>query len=235
MKRTGSLLTLAALAAAAGVAHADVSSTITATSDYDFRGITQTAKDPALQISLDWSGESGAYLGAWASNVDFGSGTKADAEIDVLGGFRGSFNDDTTYDIGAVYYAYTPSGDDVEFGEVYAGIGYKAVSAKLWYAWDFGNSGESETYLEVNGTVPLPQDFGLTLHAGYTDSKYFSADGDNYVDYSIGLTKSLGNFGLTLKWIDGSDLKSSDGTPGDVFSSESRVVFSVATTLPWKD
>ena len=233
--RTTSTVAALALLAVTGVAQAEVSSTITAASDYDFRGITQTARDPALQISLDWSGESGAYLGAWASNVDFGSGTDSDVEIDVLGGFRGSFNDDTTYDIGAVYYAYAPSGDDVEFGEIYAGIGYKAVSAKLWYAWDFGNSGESETYLEVNGTVPLPEDFGLTLHAGYTDSKYFAADGDNYVDYSIGLTKSVGNFGLTLKWIDGSDLKSADGTPGDVFSSESRVVFSVATTLPWKD
>jgi uncharacterized protein (TIGR02001 family) len=235
MKRTGSLLTLAALATAAGVAHAGVSSTITATSDYDFRGITQTAKDPALQISLDWSGESGAYLGAWASNVDFGSGTDSDVEIDVLGGFRGSFNDDLTYDVGAVYYGYAPSGDHVAYSEVYAGLGYKAVSAKLWYAWDFGNSGESEVYLETNAALPLPGDFGLALHAGYTDSKYFSADGDNYFDYSVGVTKSIGNFGLTLKWVDGSDLKSSDGTPGNVFSSESKVVFSIATTLPWKD
>jgi uncharacterized protein (TIGR02001 family) len=224
-----------ALLAATGVAHAEVSSTITATSDYDFRGITQTAKDPALQASLDWTNASGAYLSAWASNVDFGKGTKTDVEVDVLGGFRGSFNDDVTYDIGAVYYGYVPSGDHVDYAEVYAGVGYKMVSAKLWYAWDFGNSGESETYLEVNGAIPLPNDFGLALHAGYTDSKYFSADGDNYVDYSIGLTKSVGKFALSLKWIDGSDLKSTDGTPGNVFSSESKVVFGLSTTLPWKD
>ncbi len=233
--RTTSTFGALALLAATGIAQAEVSSTITATSDYDFRGITQTARDPALQISLDWSSESGAYLGAWASNVDFGSGTDSDAEIDLLGGFRGSFNDDTTYDIGAVYYAYAPSGDDVEYAEVYAGIGYKAVSAKVWYAWDYGNSGESEFYIETNAALPLPGDFGLALHVGYTDSEYFAADGGNYVDCSVGVTKDIGNFSLALKWVDGSDLKSSDGTPGDVFSSASKVVFSVATTLPWKD
>ena len=233
MKRSGSLLAFTALAAT-GIAHADVSSTITATSDYDFRGITQTAKDPALQASLDWTHESGAYLGAWASNVDFGPGTKSDFELDVLGGFRGKINDDTTFDVGAVYYGY-PGGDDFEYPEVYAGIGYKMFSGKIWYSWDFGNSGEDEIYLDANLAVPLPNDFGLALHAGYTDSDYFSADGGNYFDYSIGVTKTLGRFALALKWIDGSDLKSTDGTPGNVFSSESKVVFSVATTLPWKD
>jgi hypothetical protein len=47
------------------------------------------------------------------------------------------------------------------------------------------------------------------------------------------VSRALGNFNLTLKWIDGSDQKALDGTPDDVFSSEARVVFSVATTFPW--
>ena len=42
------------------------------TSDYVFRGITQTDFDPALQGGLDYAfGDSGWYVGAWASNVDF--------------------------------------------------------------------------------------------------------------------------------------------------------------------
>ncbi|MEO7386005.1 MAG: TorF family putative porin, partial [Gammaproteobacteria bacterium] len=48
-----------ALAAASGAAQAEISSTLTIASDYDFRGITQTALDPAFQASLDWAGESG--------------------------------------------------------------------------------------------------------------------------------------------------------------------------------
>ena len=51
----------------------EFSSTITATSDYDFRGVSQTGKDPALQLSLDYAFDSGFYAGLWGSNVDFGT------------------------------------------------------------------------------------------------------------------------------------------------------------------
>ena len=53
--KTAPVLAVLALGAAAATAQAEVSSTITLASDYDFRGITQTARDPALQASLDWS------------------------------------------------------------------------------------------------------------------------------------------------------------------------------------
>ena len=71
MNKTAPLAALALTVLAAPLARAEVSSTITLATDYDFRGITQTARDPALQASLDWSSESGFYLGAWVSNVDF--------------------------------------------------------------------------------------------------------------------------------------------------------------------
>ena len=75
-----------ALLGFAGIANAQFSSTITATTDYDFRGITQTALDPALQISADYAfGESGFAVGAWASNVDFGEGAATDYEVDLYG------------------------------------------------------------------------------------------------------------------------------------------------------
>ena len=234
MNKTAPLAALALTVLAAPLARAEVSSTITLASDYDFRGITQTARDPALQASLDWSSESGFYLGAWVSNVDFGEGTKADIEWDLLGGYSGSIGEHGGFDIGYVQYGFNPSGDKVDFGEFYAGLSYKAISGKFWYADDFGNTGDSATYIEVNAEIPLPNDFGLVLHIGQSDGDYWDAAyGDGYLDYSIGVTKSLGNFDFALKWIDGSDLEATDGTPGDVFTSEAKVQFSVATTLPW--
>lgn len=234
MKTTTRGLALLGFAVLGSPAYADVSSTITLSTDYDFRGITQTAGDPALSASLDWSTEPGLYVGAWASNVDWGPGADADVEIDLYGGFRGSISEDFGFDVGAVYYLYEPGGDDSDFAEVYGSLTYKIVSAKLWYAWDFNNTGDSATYLEANAAIPLPQEFSLGLHAGYSDGDFWDAGPDgSYIDWSIGVSRSFGNFALSLKYIDGSDLKSSDGTPGDVFSSESKVYFSVATTLPW--
>lgn len=225
------VLAVIALGAAATISQAEVSATVTAASDYDFRGITQTARDPALSLSLDWASESGFYLGAWGSNVDFGPDAESDLEIDIYGGFRGSFNDDTSYDIGFAQYTYQPGDDDVDFTELYASLTYKAVTAKVWHAWDFGNTGDAASYFELNGALPLPNDFSLTLHSGYSFGDYWK--GSEYFDYSIGIAKDIGNFSLALKWIDGSDLQSAQITEGDVFTSEQKVFFSVSTTLPW--
>lgn len=228
-------LALAALAAAtAQPALADVSSTVTLTSDYDFRGISQTALDPALQASLDFSTEGGFYAGLWASNVDFGKGTDADVEIDGLLGFRGSFNDDFSYDVGGTYYYFIGNGDKVDFGELYAALTYKNLTTKLWYSPDFSNFGESAWYAEGNLGFALPQDFNLTLHAGYSGGDYWDATNDGgYMDYSVGISKSLGNFTVALKYIDGGDLSAAKRTTDDVFTSKSKVQLSIATTLPW--
>jgi acetyl esterase/lipase len=75
--------------ASASIANAQLSGTLTAVSDYDFRGVTQSAQDPALQGSIDWAADSGLYLGAWASNIDFGDSFDADIEVDLYGGFTG--------------------------------------------------------------------------------------------------------------------------------------------------
>ena len=104
-----------ALMACASLAHAQFSSTVTLTSDYHYRAITQTAGDPALQASLDWAAESGFYVGAWASNVDFGDCCDEEIEVDGYVGFAGG--DEVTWDVGLVYYYY-PGADDLDYPEL---------------------------------------------------------------------------------------------------------------------
>ena len=225
---------LAALAmmASASLAHAELSGTVTAISDYDYRGITQTAGDPALQGSIDWSAESGLYLGAWGSNIDFGDCCDEEIEIDLYGGFRGG--DEITWDVGFIYYTYPGTNPDLDYPEIYASVGRDWLSGKIWYSNDFGNSDESSFYYEVNGNWALPSDFGLSAHIGYSDGDAIVVlYADSYMDWSVGVTYPLGNFTLGLKYVDGSDLDILDGTPGDVFSSEARAIFSVSTTFPW--
>jgi uncharacterized protein (TIGR02001 family) len=249
-----------ALVAASGAAQAEVSSTITIASDYDFRGITQNGLDPAFQASLDWEGESGVYAGLWGSNIDFGQDgydggegeddiapVDLNVEVDLYLGYAGSITEDLGYDVGAVYYKYLGDDDngvnDFDYAEVYAGLDWKILSTKVWYAWDYGNSDESAWYVEGNVAVPLPAEFGLELHTGYSGGDYWDLDGgDGYIDYSVGITRSLGRFDFAVKYIDGSDLKDSDCSrssvdcqPKDIFSSESKVFVSVSTTFPWAD
>jgi len=242
MLRSAALATGLLACVGTAMAEAELTSTITVTSDYDFRGITQTAQDPAVQGSLDLALESGAYLGAWASNVDFGDDTDSDVEINLLGGYAGSINDDLGYDVGAVLYFYQEDDDDIDYMEVYGGLDYKMLSTKLWISPDYLNSDDSAFYLEANlegGSLPF--ELGWLVHLGYSGGEFFSDQEDNgldeYYDWAVGLTRSFGPFDFELKWADGSDLDEADGTgsPSDANSSEGRVIFSVSTTFPWGD
>jgi len=233
MKLTHGLAALSLLALGAA-AHADVTGTVTVVSDYDFRGITQTAQDPALQGSIDWTSDSGIYLGAWGSNVDFGDDVDVDVEVDLYGGIRGG--EDITWDLGIIYYTYM-DGSEFNYPEIYASVGYKWLSGKLWYSDEFGgvdDNGEAY-YIEANASFPVAETgLGVTGHVGMSDGDYWDSV-DGYFDWSVGVTYTLGHFNLGLKYIDGSDLEEADGTPDDVFSSEARAVFSVSTTFPWGD
>ncbi|HEV7631489.1 MAG TPA: TorF family putative porin, partial [Steroidobacteraceae bacterium] len=196
-----------ALLAAAGAANAGVSVTPTVVSDYDFRGISQTAEDPAFQLGLNYAHESGFYAGLWGSNVDFGL-TDPDIEVDAFAGFTGGDAAESFgYDLGVVYYTYV-SASDFNYPEIYAGISKGWFAAKVWYSWDFGGLSESAYYVEGNGTFPIGESgFAFVAHAGYSGGDYWDTFyGDGYFDWSAGVTKSFGNFAVALKFIDGSDL-----------------------------
>ena len=194
MKLTQGLAALVLLGSVAA-ANAEVTGTVTVVSDYNWRGVTQSAQNPALQGSIDYAHESGFYAGVWGSNVDEG----------------------------------------LDYPEVYAGLGYKWLEGKVWYSSDFANYDEQAWYFEGNAAYELPANFGLEAHVGYSTGDGIEAayGVDNYMDWSVGVTYALGHFDLGLKYADGSDLKTLDGTPGDVSSSEGVAIFSVATSFPW--
>jgi len=83
---------------------------VTVTSDYAFRGISQTLNDPAGQFNGEWTPGGGPiYIGAFVSYInfrDFATGNKTAAvEVDALAGVRGEYNI-LKWDVGAVFYVY---------------------------------------------------------------------------------------------------------------------------------
>ncbi|MFO0453205.1 MAG: TorF family putative porin [Pseudomonadota bacterium] len=218
---------------ASGLAHAQFSSTVTATNDYDFRGYSQSAKDPALQVSADYAFSNGFAIGAWASNVDFeGVDDSADIEVDLYANYTGEISETTSWTAGVVYDLY-PGGDATgEYPEFFVGLNTGPFALKQWFADDLYESGESAYYTEINATFELPQNFSLLAHAGYSHGDYWSdVNGDDVFDYSLGIGYTLGNFNLALKYTATDD----EDVTEDVFNNEGRVVFSVATTFPWGD
>jgi uncharacterized protein (TIGR02001 family) len=239
------ILTALGLVAAAGAANAGVTSTWTLTNDYDFRGNSQSAKDPAIQGSIDYAHESGWYIGAWASNIDF---FEPDAdpkyELDLYSGFTGTTESGLGWDAGLVYYTY-PQETDFNYFEIYGSLSKDWFKGKIWYSNKFGGTAAEDLakalagtdkvsawYVEGNATFPLPENFSVILHAGYSFGDYWdNAFGDKQLDYAAGVGYTAGNFTLALKYVDTSgDIK----VRTDEFNNEGRVIFTVATTFPWK-
>jgi uncharacterized protein (TIGR02001 family) len=236
MKHVKCLVASIALAASGSAVAGEWSSTITATSDYDFRGVTLSAKDPALQASIDWAAESGFYVGAWASNIDYGSDLDGDIELDLYGGYAGETSGGLGYDVGGVWYTYPGSSSSAnkfkieDYPELWAGLSYGMFDVKQWWAIDYGGGSDDAFYTEGNLTFEPAENFSIGLHLGYNYGDAF--DGFEYMDYAVSVGYTLGNFDLELKYT-GTDLSGSDKTTDDVFNTEGRVIFSVSTTLPW--
>lgn len=202
MKKT--LLACAAgtvLAAAGTSSHADLSANVALTTDYVWRGVSQTDNSPALQGGVDWS-TSGFYAGVWASNVDFGSGNDADYELDWYFGGEATTASGWTIGAGFIQYYYPGSDDADRMDEASISIGYGPFSAAYNFNMDLGGV-DAPDYIEVALDFTIIGDVGLTLHAGGWDNA------DNDMDYKIALSKEFSGVGVELA-ATGTDLQCGD-------------------------
>ncbi len=193
------------------------------TTDYIFRGISQTAHNPAIQGGLDYAHASGFYAGVWGSNVSWIADSGAVAtgsvtmELDTYLGFRNTFADDFSYDVGFVRYNYlggytsTAGFAKADTDEIYGALGYKWITAK--YSYGLGSfltiPGASGTnYFELNASVPVA-DTGITVaaHMGKqtykgTTANLFTAAGvsPTYTDYKLGVSKDFSGYVLGLAY-----------------------------------
>ncbi len=207
---------LAALVSS-GAAMAGASANIGATSNYVWRGITQSADGSAISGGLDYSHDSGVYVGTWASSTAWGS-----PELDLYGGFAKTFGG-VKLDLGAYRYDY-PS--QAKYGPGGAGPlawteGKLTVSygpAKVTYGHGndvFGNVGVNSNYGSLDLTHTIKDDLSVGAHVGYwkfgeaLNKGWAIADPvteayakDSFTEYGVSLTKGEFTFtasGTTLK------------------------------------
>jgi uncharacterized protein (TIGR02001 family) len=230
MKSMKTLALVVGLLGLSGVSQAQFSSTWTAVSDYDFRGFSQSAKDPALQASADYAfGDSGFSIGAWASNVDFAP-ADGDIELDLYANYVGEINDTFSWTAGLTYYSYPGSDDLGEFAEIYVGFNAGNFSFKQWYTDNLFDLDTSAQYTEGNYTHSINDAVSLAFHVGYAWGDAWEAE--ELVDYSVQLNWSVNNFTIFGKFT-GTDASDVFEVTDDVNNNEPRFLVGVTTTLPW--
>ena len=191
-----------------------ITGNVAVTSDYMFRGLTQTWGGPAIQGGGDLTMTNGFAAGFWASSISGKSYPGAALELDLYASFGTAFNDEWSWRAGLYGYVY-PNGnlDDVGLPsrsfntvEANAALTWKWLTLKYNYSltdyfaidteqgYDADSKGTG--YLQLDAAIPFNDQWSLALHAAHTDipARLVAAlaNGANNPSYS--------DFAATLKW-----------------------------------
>ncbi len=228
-----------AITALPAVSHAQAASplsfNVSLTSDYRYRGISQTRLKPALQGGVDYALPAGFYVGAWGSTIKWikDAGGDAPVELDLYGGYKGEIAKDLSFDVGLLQYLYpnakTTAWDglykDPNTTEAYGALTFGPLTGKasvaltnLFGNYDFANgkSSKGSVYVEFAAGLDVGAGVTLTPHVGYQKVKNIA--NASYTDYSLTASKDFSGF-LVSAGIVGTDADKAFYVPGFVANS----------------
>ena len=192
------------------------------TSDYVFRGVSQTDENPALQLGADFSFGSGFYIGAWGSNVDFGADND-DIELDTYIGWNTDLSDVWNLDLMINRYNYFGAEDyvsSIDYNEFLATAAYdETYSFTFGYTNDVFASGEDGFYYAASGTWEVGNGFSLGAGVGYNVFDD-ATDVEDYTDYSLSLSRDFGPVNASLGYYGTND----DGDTNFGATADDRLV-----------
>ena len=170
------------------------------TSDYVFRGVSQSDEEPALQLGADLAFDNGFYVGAWGSNVDFGEGSP-DIELDTYIGWNTDLADTVNLDVMLTRYNYIGESDDFGDGDYNELIGTLTWNEMIAFTAAYTNDvyalEEDGFYYAVNGSWELGGGFGLD--AGVGRSLFDEAtEIEDYTDWSLSVNRDFGPVNIAL-------------------------------------
>ena len=216
--------TVALLATSASFAQ--LTGNVSVTNNYIWRGLTQTMNEAAVQGGVDWTDESGLYVGTWVSSVSYDPADPYSYEHDMYFGFAGG--DDITYNVGYLYYNYDDNAG-FDFGETFVKIGFGNFLGQAYFltnaepdeapGQDFGAF--KTYYLSGDYSIPLASGATIGLHVGYHDGDFaeaFNGVTEAYVDYNISIAKDGFSFMVTATDLD----DDGDGDGAEDYASMSQ-------------
>ncbi len=215
----------------------EFSANVALSTDYMYRGQSQTGNLPAISGGLDYAHESGFYLGTWASNVDFGGNVTS--EIDIYGGYGGSLGGSgISYDVGLLYYIYPgqATGNDFNFIEGYLGFGYDfsdQLSAGVTFRATPDWQGATGDGFNVEGALDYSLPYGMTLSGSVghqTVDENATWGTPDWTYYSVGISKTIiGPFDASIAWIDTDLDNGAECFGGNV--CDGRAVFTISSSF----
>lgn len=248
-----------ALASFAPAAHADgdesawgpFTAGVAVTSDYRFRGQSQSARDGAVQGWIQYDHPSGFFANVWSSYIDFNDAgvyttDDTNVEVDLTAGYNFTIDDKTNGTVKAVYYWYPdadqlPGVSDYNYFELIGSLSHDfgtfGINGEVDWSPDYFF--ESSDAFSVRGgvTYPIMEKFAFmgalsaSANVGYQwiddNIQYGTPD---YLYFDIGATVEWDIFAIDLRWVD-TDLDNLDCYGGSDLC-EGGVVLSLTANLP---
>lgn len=216
--------------------------TLAATSDYKFRGISQSDNDAAIQGSFEL-GHEGFVLGTWMSSIDFAADPGADIEIDLYVGYTHEFNDATSLTGKVVYYAYPGANTpDADYFELIAALNHDfgkfSGNLQLAHSFDYFGGTDSATWIGAGAALPINDWLSVSANVGvqYFDNNFGPLPNVGLPDYThgdIGLTATWDIASLDLRYV-ATDLDEVDCFGGSTTCSN-KVVLTLTLTKGSED
>lgn len=191
------------LAVGFSTAHAQLTANVGLSSDYRFRGISQSNNGAAVQGGIDYAHSSGLYLGNWNSSVSSALyPNSTGAQSDLYAGWKKDVYKGLTVDVGSHNYFFLgkDNSTDSRFNtqELYAGVGYGPLSVKYSQSLSnyFGiNNSVGTTYMQADVKQSLGlvssslKDLSVVAHYGQT--KVANNSNVGYNDINVGVAYAL--------------------------------------------
>jgi uncharacterized protein (TIGR02001 family) len=177
-------------------ARAQVSGRVSLASDYRFRGISLSDDRPSAQASINYDPPtSGWYAGGAAASACIDQ--QAVAQLLGYAGFVQRLQPNLSWEAGVTYSRFTGH-ESYAYAEAYAGITYRQLVMRLYYAPDYFNSGVPVWYGEINGSHALHGNWYLFGHLGF-----LRRNGNLSMDHTSRYRTDLrAGMGLSLKPVD---------------------------------
>ena len=156
------------MALGANAEAAEITGNAALTTDYVWRGTTQTQGDPAAQAGVKVAGDSGFYGSIWGSGVEFAPETHASSELDFTVGWGRSLSDDWAVDVNVLRYQYPSTTVDLNWTELDGTVTYKSnYWASIGYSNEALGYDASGTYALLGARFPINDKFRFEASVGH--------------------------------------------------------------------
>ena len=216
---------------------AEVSGNIALTTDYKFRGISQSDSAPSVQGGFDIAFDNGAYIGTWGAAVDFDcaidtcGGLNGGIELDYYAGFASDISDSVSFDIGYIYYDY-PQDEGLlgDYGEIYGSLSFGDFGIGMNYSDEYWGETGKFTYTYATYSMALSESVALDLLVGsgdYDEAGYLDG-ATEHMNWSVALSTSAGGLDFAITYED-TDLDKEDAYGYDW--ADAALILSIGKSL----